>query len=84
MRRFREYVSLPSFTAKTRGLKMQYLPDDDYNVAVAAAATLVRFAPAMLSLKIEHSPWTGRIEPDDVKLVLGSGPINFLVERCLD
>jgi hypothetical protein len=53
---------------------MQYLPDDDYNVAVAAAATLVRFAPAMLSLKIEHSPWTGRIEPDDVKLALGLQP----------
>jgi hypothetical protein len=45
-----------------------YLADNEYHRLVAA---LVRIAPVVPSLKIGPSLWTGRIEPDDVKIALG-------------
>lgn len=44
----------------------RYLPDADYDRLV-----LTVIAGLVPSFKIEPSPWSGRIEADDVKIALG-------------
>jgi hypothetical protein len=54
-----------------KGLQMSrpsYLPDADYDHLVLTAP---RLAGVARSLRITPSPWTGKIDPDDVKIALG-------------
>lgn len=45
-----------------------YLPDDEYDRLVAA---VLRIAPAVPSLRIERSAWTGTFTDNEVKIALG-------------
>lgn len=45
-----------------------YYPNDKYSALVSALKRVAAVAP---SLKIEVSPWTGRVEDDEVMIALG-------------